>query len=196
MNHHHMELPLALKSVDASGRFAGYASVFGVVDRQGDEVVRGAFAATIVNREADIKLLWQHRRDEPIGIITHLKEDTLGLYVEGRLLLDIARAKEALALLKNGVLKGLSIGYSPLRYDIDRETGVRRLYEVALWEISLVTFPANESAQVTVVKASPPPIDAEWKQLVATGGVIALADALERAQTALLPVNHYLSRLH
>jgi HK97 family phage prohead protease len=97
-------------------------------------------------------MLWQHQQDEPIGVFERMFEDKRGLYVEGSLLLDVQRANEAHSLLKAGVVKGLSIGYSPLRYKIDEKTGVRVLAEVELWEVSLVTFPANAAANVTVVK--------------------------------------------
>lgn len=143
---------LELKSVDGQGRFAGYASVFNVVDNQQDMILPGAFSLTLKGRVPDIKLLWQHQQSEPIGVFERIFEDTHGLYVEGRLLLDVRRAKEAHSLMKAGALKGLSIGYSPSRYRIDAKSGVRLLSEVELWEISLVTFPANSSANVTVVK--------------------------------------------
>lgn len=147
---------LALKSLDAHGRFAGYASVFDVVDNQRDVMLRGAFLRTLQKQAGGVKLLWQHQQHEPIGILDRIFEDKHGLYVEGRLLLEVARAKEAYALLKTGAISGLSIGYSPVRYRIDSETGVRRLAEVDLWEISLVTFPANEAAGITVVKQAKP----------------------------------------
>jgi uncharacterized protein len=173
-----MRFTLDLKSVDMQGQFAGYASVFNVVDNQRDIMVRGAFSRTVKDRITAIKLLWQHQQEEPIGIFDQFFEDKNGLYVEGRLLLSVQRAKEAHTLLKAGAISGLSIGYSPVRYTIDPDSGVRRLTEVELWEISLVTFPANANAQVTVVKQDE---DYEWKQALRAGQVIALAQALDRA---------------
>lgn len=143
---------LELKSLDGVGRFAGYASVFDVVDSQKDIIQRGAFTHSLKGRVGAIKLLWQHQQDEPIGVFERMFEDARGLYVEGRLLLEVQRAKEAHVLLKTGAISGLSIGYSPVRYKVDPQTGVRVLSEVDLWEISLVTFPANEAANITVVK--------------------------------------------
>lgn len=174
---------LNLKTVEESGRFAGYASVFGVVDNQRDVMMPGAFAQTLKGRVSEVKLLWQHQQDEPIGVFTQIAEDARGLYVEGKLLLEIQRAKEAHALLKEGAISGLSIGYSPLRYSIDEATGVRKLAEVELWEISLVTFPANDGAQVTVVKQLGD--EAEWKQLRQSGQLVALAQALDHAIAVL-----------
>ena len=77
-------------------------------------------------------------------------EDDHGLYVKGRLFLEVQRAREAYVLLKNGALDGLSIGYIPTR--VTNEGMGRVLTEVALHEISLVTFPANSSARVQQVK--------------------------------------------
>jgi HK97 family phage prohead protease len=165
---------LDMKSLDSAGRFAGYASVFDVVDNQRDVIVRGAFAETLKGRVGDIKMLWQHQQDEPIGIFERMFEDKNGLYVEGRLLLDIARAKEAYALLKEGVIGGLSIGYSPIKYRLNEKTGVRMLSAVELWEISLVTFPANEAAKITVVKQGIPDMQ-----------VACLSKALDMAIAAL-----------
>lgn len=147
-----LDFNFEVKSLDSVGRFAGYASVFNVVDNQNDIIERGAFADTLKGRVGDIKMLWQHQQDEPIGIFEKIFEDANGLYVEGRLLLDVARAKEAYTLLKEGAISGLSIGYSPTRYRLHEKTGVRLLSAVELWEISLVTFPANDAAKITVVK--------------------------------------------
>lgn len=172
-----LDFTLNLKSISEEGRFAGYASVFDVVDNQRDVIVRGAFAGTIRNRVSEIKLLWQHRMDEPIGVFTAMFEDARGLYVEGQLLKNVARAQEALALLKAGAISGLSIGYSPLRYTLDPDTGIRMIREVELWEVSLVTFPANAAANVTVVKSAAP------------AQMVALSDALDRAIETL--THHY-----
>lgn len=174
LDHHRLNTELEIKSLDEHGRFAGYASVFGVVDSQHDVVMPGAFTFTLEQRAGQIKLLWQHLWGEPIGVITKLFEDARGLYIEGQLLMDVARAKEAYALMKAGVVKGLSIGYTPGRWKRDPDSGVRQLQSVDLWEISLVTTPANAAAQVTVVKS-------DEEQLRRSGVLLTLADALDRA---------------
>jgi HK97 family phage prohead protease len=165
-----MAFALQVKSIDSDGRFAGYASVFDVIDNQKDVMMKGAFASTLKKGAGGIKLLWQHQQDEPIGVFEKVFEDKVGLYVEGRLLLDVQKAREAHALLKAGAVSGLSIGYSPVRYKINAETGVRILAEVDLFEISLVTFPANNAATVTVVKSDAVPHE-----------LIALSDAIDKA---------------
>jgi len=150
----HLDYQLSIEGLNENGKFKGYASVFDVMDNHMDVVVKGAFINTLKTKK-DIKLLWQHKADEPIGIFTEIREDEKGLYVEGQLLLDVQRANEAYALLKSGAIDGLSIGYSVKDYEIDDETGIRILKEVDLWEISLVTFPANEAAGVVAVKSAP-----------------------------------------
>ncbi len=170
-----MSFSLQVKSVDGLGKFAGYASVFDVVDNQKDLMLKGAFADTLKQGVQHIKLLWQHLQSEPIGVFDRMFEDAYGLYVEGRLLLDVQKAKEAHALLKEGAISGLSIGYSPVKYRIDNETGVRLLAAVELWEVSLVTFPANAAANVTVVKSTPPAKAAVQADLV------PLAEMLDKA---------------
>lgn len=141
-----------IKGIDAAGRFAGYASVFDIVDQQRDMVVAGAFHEAVAKSRSAVKLLWQHQWQEPIGRIDVLFEDRYGLYIEAQLLLDVARAKEAYVLLKEGVLNGLSIGYRPEKFRVDADTGVRILSDVTLYEISLVTMPANPQALIRLVK--------------------------------------------
>ncbi|MGB1540284.1 MAG: HK97 family phage prohead protease, partial [Rickettsiales bacterium] len=174
--------------LDDAGRFSGYASIFNVVDNQNDLMAEGAFKQTLLENQGDVKLLWQHDFAEPIGVFTKIVEDARGLYVEGRLLLDIQRAKEAHALLKAGAIGGLSIGYVPVKYRIDPETGVRILEEVALYEVSVVTFPANAHATVQAVKETVPDAFAEktdWGPEIRNGDFIRLASALEQAISAL-----------
>jgi HK97 family phage prohead protease len=184
-----LQFKLDVKSIDNSGRFAGYASVFDMVDNQRDVIIRGAFSRSIKDRVHSIKLLWQHQQDEPIGVFDSIFEDEHGLYVEGRLLFEVQRAREAYELLKSGAIRGLSIGYSPVRYRIDATTGVRILSEVDLWEVSLVTFAANEAASVTVVKQFEPILTnheiEQWNQAAQTGGLIELSGALDRAISTL-----------
>lgn len=141
-----------VKSAGEDGTFAGYASVFGIVDGQNDVIMQGAFTHTLKKRAGAVRLLWQHQAGEPIGVFTTIREDAHGLYVEGRLLLELQRGLEAYTLLKNLAINGLSIGYSVKEADYNPEIGIRLITKVDLWEISLVTFPANEEAVVMRVK--------------------------------------------
>jgi HK97 family phage prohead protease len=78
--------------------------------------------------------------------------DIGGLRARGRLNPDAARGRELLALVREGAIDGLSIGYRTVRGRIDPQTRVRRLYQVDLWEISIVTFPLLNGARVRAVK--------------------------------------------
>lgn len=151
-----LDVPLSLKSVSDSGEFEGYGSVFGVKDSHDDVVMSGAFAASLrawSDRKALPALLWQHRMDEPIGVYTEMKEDDVGLYVRGRLLIDDdPLAKRAHAHMKAGSLTGLSIGYVLKDWEYDRSKEAFLLKEIDLWEVSLVTFPSNDEARISDVK--------------------------------------------
>ncbi len=136
--------------------FEGYASLFGAVDLGRDLVEPGAFRESLAKRgAAGVKLLWQHDPAQPLGVWTAVREDARGLFVRGRLNPEVARAKELAALLRQGALDGLSIGYRVLRSKIDPATKVRRLIAVDLWEVSLVTFPLLPQARVTAVGGAP-----------------------------------------
>ena len=131
-------------------RIAGYASVFGAMDQGGDVVEPGAFAASLAAlaaRGAQVKMLWQHDPAQPIGVWDEVREDGRGLYVSGRLLPEVARGREAAALLAAGAIDGLSIGYRTRRAVKD-DRGRRHLSELELWEVSLVTFPMLPEARV------------------------------------------------
>jgi HK97 family phage prohead protease len=143
-----------LSAVEADGTFAGYASVFARADLGRDMVMPGAFAASLRRRGVSgVKMLYQHDPNEPIGVWLEIREDAKGLYVRGRLTAGVARAREVLSLMRAGALDGLSIGYRTVRGATDPKSGIRRLTEVDLWEISIVTFPMLPEARVESVKA-------------------------------------------
>lgn len=153
-----MDVPLELKAVGEDGTFSGYGSVFDIEDLTGDIVAAGAFVNSLNEWAAKGRLpamLWGHDSAQPIGVYTKMYEDAHGLFVEGLLLKDdVVRAREAYALLKAGAVGGLSIGYCARVEEWNKETFVRTLKDVDLWEVSLVTFPANPDARVTTVKAA------------------------------------------
>jgi HK97 family phage prohead protease len=116
-------------------------------------VMPGAFAASLRTRGLRrIPMLFQHDPAEPVGIWLELREDMRGLFARGRLIPDVKRARELLALLRAGALDGLSIGFRTVKGRIDPRTRVRKLEAVDLWEISIVTFPLLAGARVRAVK--------------------------------------------
>lgn len=149
-------LALDLKSVGTNGAFEGYASLFGREDLGRDVVVRGAFSESLAQRGArGVRMLFQHDPGQPIGVWDEIVEDAKGLYARGRLMAEVAKAREVMSLMKAGALDGLSIGFKALRAKRDARSGVRRLEKIDLWEISVVTFPMLPDARVQGVKARP-----------------------------------------
>jgi HK97 family phage prohead protease len=145
--------PLGDMRLKARGAFEGYASLFGVEDQGRDVVMPGAFRASLDRRGThDIRMLFQHDPAQPIGLWDDISEDARGLHVRGHLIEDVARARELLALMRAGALDGLSIGFRARRATRDARTGQRRLHEIDLWEISIVTFPMLPGARVNGVK--------------------------------------------
>ncbi|WP_458790281.1 HK97 family phage prohead protease [Yoonia sp. MH D7] len=124
----------------------GYASLFGKADQGGDTVEVGAYAASLAKKKS-IKMLWQHDPAQPIGVWDEVREDARGLWVKGRILTDVARGREAAALIGAGAIDGLSIGYRTIK-SRKNDKGGRLLSELELWEVSLVTFPMLPDARV------------------------------------------------
>jgi HK97 family phage prohead protease len=117
-----------------------------------------SFKETLEERDIkkSIKLLWQHSAEEPIGYFDVIREDNVGLYVEGKILLDIEKGREAYSLIKTGAISGLSIGYNVKKAKFDDNNGTRIISKIDLWEISVVTFPANKLSNITFCKSYNP----------------------------------------
>jgi len=152
-----LDMPCEFKEIDQDddGSFEGYASVFNNKDLGNDVIRRGAFLDSIAERSPKgIKLLYQHKSDEPIGVIDSLEEDSKGLKIKGRLAMGTQKGKEVFELMKMGALDSMSIGYrlKPDGYKYDPKEKRRIIKSVDLMEISLVTFPMNPKAKVTKVK--------------------------------------------
>ncbi|MCK0166895.1 HK97 family phage prohead protease [Jannaschia sp. S6380] len=142
--------------LEEGARIAGYASLFGVEDTGRDVVEAGAYCDSLARISAEgrrVKMLWQHDPACVIGVWEEVREDARGLFVKGRLLPGVEKAREAAELIEAGALDGLSIGYTVRRAVKDNQ-GRRLLKELELWEVSLVTFPMLPSARVGA-KADP-----------------------------------------
>ena len=147
-------LPLQPSRIAMDGTFEGYASLFRMPDLGKDIVEPGAFRESLARRgPAGVRLLWQHDPAEPLGRWLSLIEDSRGLFVRGRLSLAVARAREIHALMRDGAIDGLSIGFRPEKARSEPRTGLRRLERVDLWEVSIVTFPMLPQARISAVKA-------------------------------------------
>jgi HK97 family phage major capsid protein/HK97 family phage prohead protease len=156
----HLSLELKVGTVDDAGSFEGIASVFGEIDGMGDTVAPGAFRKSLAAQKRKGRtplMLWSHQLDQPIGRWTDIKETSEGLTVKGKLLLDVARAREVYSMLKERVVDGLSIGFRTV--DSARTKTGRLLKEIDLAEISLVSLPALASARVLSVKGDAMSLD-------------------------------------
>lgn len=150
------DFSFSLKAIgENDGVVEGYGAVFGNIDFGGDVIAQGAFEKTISGIAASgrkLPMLWQHDGYNPIGVWDVLKEDDVGLYVKGTVLINTRQGADAYEMLKAGAVTGMSIGYSARDYSRDEKTGVRTLKQLDLFEISLVTFPMNDQARVDNVK--------------------------------------------
>jgi len=148
---------LQIKATGDDGSVEGYGSVFGVKDSYDDVIEPGAFKSSLASHKSAgtmPAMLWQHDAENPIGVWTEMSEDERGLLVRGTLAMETQRGREAYSLLKMGAITGLSIGFVSKEWSYDRETEIRTLTGIELWEVSLVTFPANTAARVTAIKAA------------------------------------------
>ena len=141
------------------GRFTAIAAAW-TIDREGDQIVKGAFAATIKRWQESAKRLpvhWNHSgaASDVIGWIdpAGMRETDEGLLVKGQLdLQDSETAREAWRSMKNNAVS-LSFGYM-ISKSRDREDGIRELLGVDLFEISIVPHPANEDTRFLELKGA------------------------------------------
>jgi len=173
------------------GTFSGYASIFGNKDLGNDVVVRGAFKDSLRKKRAkNIKFLYMHKTDEPIGVFTKIDEDDRGLQVEGRLALGTQRGKEVYELMKMGAIDGLSIGYKvdAKGYSYDDRSRRRKLKEVDLMEISAVTFPMNPKARIRAVKGTEMTIR-EWEKTLREVADLSISESKMAAKAVTKALN-------
>jgi HK97 family phage prohead protease len=153
---------LTIKSINSElMHISGYASVFNNVDDQGDVILNGAFGEDISSNAKNVKLLWQHNPVKPLGVISLLQEDSYGLLMEAAINLKTWQGQEASELLKQGAVNSLSIGFH-IKSAKRNSLGHREISALNLWEVSIVTFPANPKAQINYITKQEPK---EYSQL-------------------------------
>lgn len=148
--------------------FECYGAVFGNVDSYGDVIEKGAFRTTIAEAKSSGRwpaMLSQHgglgltAQDlTPIGVWLDMHEDDLGLFMKGKFA-PTPRGIEMYTLMKmkpRPALDGFSIGYRAIKWKMRStpDEPRRTLQEVALREVSPVTFPANGKALLQSAKQS------------------------------------------
>lgn len=138
----------------AQGVFEGYASVFGVVDSDGDIIEPGAFAQVLKTQSRSVAMFFNHRRNEiPVGKWLELAEDSKGLHVRGELTPGNPQSEALKAAMMHGTVGGMSVGFSASKQDVTSiATGYSFRNVARLTEISVCTFPANELATVSTLK--------------------------------------------
>ena len=146
------------------GIIEGYASTFDI-DRDDDQIMKGAFIQSIAAHRKEgrqIRMFYQHDKSVCIGgfPIDSVYEDEKGLYVRGEINLCAGQMGEYVySLAKQGVVCDMSVGFNipsmdALEFVEQDEKVIRQIKEVVLWEISLVTEPANASAKIVSVKSA------------------------------------------
>ncbi len=195
----HLDLHCEYKEVEADedGSFEGYASIFNNKDLGNDVIRKGSFLETLQDRKAkSIKLLYQHKTDEPIGVIDSLTEDSKGLFLKGRLAMGTQKGKEVFELMKMGALDSMSIGYrlKPDGYKYDDKLKRRVIKQIDLMEVSLVTFPMNPKAKVTKVKLAEMNVR-EIEHYLRDEGGMSVALAKQSAPILYKSFNHEIKEL-
>lgn len=163
-------LEVKFSGAAADGTFSGYGAIFGNVDATGDVIEKGAFKRTLREWEDKGKLppmLLQHggggmfggSADDllPVGKWLSMEENSKGLKVEGQLFaLNTERGQYLYEGMKAGAIDGMSIGYRAKKFTMRTKPDEprRKLEEVDLIELSIVTFPANDKARIGAVKAA------------------------------------------
>ena len=149
-----VEVPFEVKAVDDAGNFEGYASVFNNIDLGDDVILPGAFTRVKTTRAGRLKLALFHDLTRLVGSAEY-NQDQHGLYLKGRINLNVSYARDAYELMKEGTLDSMSIGFNPLDDAIEQREGrrVRIIKQAELWEASIVPFGMNPEAQVMSVKS-------------------------------------------
>lgn len=137
---------------DDEGVFEGHIVVWDEVDSYNSMFKRGAFKKTLRERADKVVALYNH--GDAIGKLIEAREDDIGVFIRAKLTMEVAKAKEAYALMRDEVITALSFGFATIRDSRDPTTGLRTISEVMLFEISPVLFPANENSRITSVRAT------------------------------------------
>ena len=135
---------------DGKMTVSGYASIFGNLNSYGYTFDKGAFSGSLKDKE--IRFLFNHNHDWVIGKILDAHEDENGLFFKAEFLSGVQQSVEVYQMLKQGAINGVSIGFITLNEN--SVNGIIHKTEVDLWEISIVTFPANDKATVQQVNAA------------------------------------------
>jgi len=173
-------LQFKIKAVADSGEIEGYVSVYGNKDLNGDIVEPGAFSKTLQETSGEVVLLLHHDRTRPIGK-AYLSEDGKGVKLMGRIETDLPDGDLAHKQAKKGMLRGLSIGYRTVKEMWDDAAKAYRIFELKLFEASMVTIPANPLTLITGVKSEHAEVIARAQDEIKAGKVLSKATRMRLA---------------
>ena len=149
---------------EETGMIAGFFSTYDKTpDSYGDIIEPGAFTKTLEKRKESghpFPLCFNHDFDKVIGAVDSVEDTEKGPYIEAHFL-DTALAQDVRKMLQSGAIYQFSFAYDVLKarapYEDEAKAGVMNvLEELEVFEISVVTVPANQNAVVTEVKATEP----------------------------------------
>ena len=149
---------------DEVGKVAGFFSTYDKEpDSYGDIIEPGAFTETIEKRKATghpFPLCFNHDFDKVIGTVDKIDDKDVGPYIEATFL-DTEKAQEVRTMLKSGAIYQFSFAYDVLQRrdptEEEKAAGIMNvLQKIELFEVSIVTVPANQHAVVTEVKSVEP----------------------------------------
>lgn len=146
-----------VKKEDGSMFIEGFAST-PEKDSYDDIVKPEAFSECMETYMKKPLILLQHNWDKIIGNVVEYRIEKKGLFVKARIMNDLDGTYN---LIKEGLLNTFSIGFVPTAWNItdsiektSEEThSVREITKLDLWEISVVTFPANKGAIFSLAKS-------------------------------------------
>lgn len=140
--------------VAEDGSLEGWATRFNTPDAYRTSFDPAAFQW----RGERLPLLWAHDPGQIIGSIRNVTVEPEGLKISAKLNLEVQRAREARAMLIEGDVSGLSIGFRRIRDEV-RQGGIRHITQAQLVEVSLVAVPAVPGSRVTATRTLPPAQD-------------------------------------
>lgn len=146
----HKRLGFQLKDIDITGRTVEAIVSTSDLDGGNDIIMPGAFAGTLKNDIARVKMLWQHQQHKPIGKPLEIRETSAGLYVKSYVS-KIQQGEDYLTLASEGIVSEFSIGYSVK--DFEMEGDIRKIKTLKLWEFSPVTWGMNENTVLLGIKS-------------------------------------------
>ena len=147
---------LEVKDIDKKSRIVtGYFSTFGNLDSDGDIMMPGAFKRSIQDWGPDgkgrIKHLQNHNTNLPLGKPVVLKEDSMGLYYESKLV-ETSFGTDFIKMVEGGLITEHSIGFSTIREQ--KTASGNEIQDVKLFEgSSLTAWGANEDTPMLGFKS-------------------------------------------